>query len=173
MGSPALTMGKSITVIKTDHTGREVWRYDGVILEEDDSHIKLEACFNRDDLDLGYVIFRKGDRFVEHFYTDRWYNIFEVHDVEDDHKKGWYCNFARPARFGDGEVKADDLALDLFVYPDGQMLILDEAEFEALPISQTEKEKVRKALADLQEMAKEGKPPFVREEHHQHPPDKS
>lgn len=154
-------MREPVTVIKTDHTGREVWRYEGVILERDNSHIKLEAYFNRDDLDLGYAVFRKGDRFVEFFYTDRWYNIFEVHDVEDDHTKGWYCNFARPARISEGQVRADDLALDLFVYPDRRMLVLDSEEFEALPISQPEKEKVREALASLQEMVRKGKPPFV------------
>jgi predicted RNA-binding protein associated with RNAse of E/G family len=156
-------MSGPVTVIKTDYAGREVWRYEGTAIEQDDSHIKLEAYFNRPDLDLGYVIFRRGDRFVEFFYTNRWYNIFEVHDIEDGHIKGWYCNFARPARIGGGLVQADDLALDLFVYPDGRMLILDEEEFEGLPINQAEKEKVREALASLQEMVREGKPPFTRQ----------
>ena len=43
--------------------------------------------------------------------------------------KGWYCNITRPARFGPGRVTAEDLALDVFVYPDGRTLVLDEEEF--------------------------------------------
>ncbi len=155
-------MGSDITVIKNDHTGAEVWRYEGAILERTPEHVLLEARFNRDEVDLGYVTFRRGDRFVEHFYADRWYNVFEVHDGESDRLKGWYCNLTRPAAFHDGIVAADDLALDLFVYPDGRQLVLDEDEFADLPISGDERAAVRAALADLRARAEEGRPPFTR-----------
>src|SRR5690349_13550539 len=102
-----------VLVIKNNHLGKEMLRYDGVILKRNDSGILLEAIFDRDDLDLGYTVFRRGDRFVEWFYSDRWYNIFEIHNAEDDQIKGWYCNFTRPAKFGDTRIEADDLALDL------------------------------------------------------------
>ncbi|HEC23643.1 MAG TPA: DUF402 domain-containing protein [Chloroflexi bacterium] len=149
-----------ITVIKADHTGREVWRYRGVVLERDSRHVKLEARFNRDDYDLGYATFRRNDRFVEYFYSDRWYNIFEIHDADDDHLKGWYCNFTRPARLDRETIRADDLALDLFVYPDRRVLILDREEFEALPLREDERAAVLAALEELQERVREGLPPF-------------
>ncbi len=151
---------RPITVIKNDHTGREVWRYEGTLLERTPTHVRLEARFSREDLELGYVAFRRGDRFVEEFYSDRWYNIFEVHDVADDRLKGWYCNFTRPAQLGEDMVSADDLALDLFVAPDGNMLVLDREEFEALPISDQEREEVLKALAELQVRVSQRQPPF-------------
>jgi predicted RNA-binding protein associated with RNAse of E/G family len=157
-------MGSDITVIKNDHTGTEMWRYEGVILERTPEHVRLEAHFNRDVVDLGYVTFRRGDRFVEHFYADRWYNVFEVHDGESDRLKGWYCNLTRPAEFHDGIVEADDLALDLFVYPDGRQLVLDEDEFAGLPLNEDERAAVRAALDELRVRAAEGRPPFV-----QHP----
>jgi predicted RNA-binding protein associated with RNAse of E/G family len=153
-------MGEPITVIKNDHTGREVWRYRGVVLERSPTHVRLEATFNRDDVDLGYAVFRRGDRFVECFYADRWYNLFEVHDVDDDHLKGWYCNFTRPARLSAHEISADDLALDLYVYPDGRALVLDRDEFDALPISAAERAAVLEALDRLQAMIRDGAPPF-------------
>ena len=154
-------MTESIAVIKTDYAGREVWRYDGVILERSATHVTLEARFNRDDMDLGYVLFRRGDRFVEHFYSDRWYNVFEVYDGADGVLKGWYCNITRPARLAENEVRADDLALDLFVYPDRRQLVLDRKEFDALPISAAEREAGLAALAALQLRARSGEPPFV------------
>jgi predicted RNA-binding protein associated with RNAse of E/G family len=150
----------SIIVIKNDHAGREVWRYQGRILERTERHVTLEAFFARDDMDLGFIVFRKGDRFVETFYADRWYNVFEVHDVEDDRLKGWYCNITRPAVLANSSVRADDLALDLFVYPDGRTLVLDEDEFANLPLSEPERQKAREALDALQVLARAGQPPF-------------
>lgn len=138
-----------ITVIKTDHAGREVWRYQGVVLKCDAHHVMLEARFNRDDLALDYVILRRGDRFVETFYDDRWYNVFEVHDKDSDRIKGWYYNFARPAHITGGEIRSDDLALDLWVEPDGRRLVLDRDEFDALPIDESERAAVLGALRKL------------------------
>jgi hypothetical protein len=139
-----------IIVIKTDHTGLEVWRYEGIILDRGPHYIKLEASFNRDDLILEYVTLRRGDRFVETFYDNRWYNLFEVHDKDDDHVKGWYYNFARPACLTGGEVRSDDLALDLWVDPDGHRLVLDQEEFDALPIDEVERTAVLNTLKILQ-----------------------
>ncbi len=150
-----------ITVIKNDHAGREVWRYEGHVLERGQHHVTLEAFFRRDDMDLGFVIFRRGDRFVETFYTDRWYNVFEVHDVDDDHIKGWYCNITRPAVLADRTVQADDLALDLFIYPDGRLLVLDEEEFAALPIPDVDRRLARTALESLLALVRSAGSPFV------------
>lgn len=141
--------GTSLTVIKNDYTGKEVWRYDGVLIESHPNRVTLEARFNRDDQTLDYVVFRRGDRFVEQFYTDRWYNVFEIHDVGDDRLKGWYCNFARPAHIADGVITSDDLALDLWVYPDGRLLTLDRDEFDALPIPAEERRAVLEAHHEL------------------------
>jgi len=153
-------MGEPITVIKNDHAGKEVWRYEGVVTERRGNNLVIEAPFNMGERDLGYVIFRRNDRFVEYHYTDRWYNISEVHAVEDDSLKGWYCNFQRPAITANGIIQADDLALDLFVRPDGEMLVLDEDEFAALEIGEAERAAVLSALAELQAMVKAGEMPF-------------
>ncbi len=54
----------NITIRKLNHEGRETWRYTGVVLERTATCVKLEAFFNRDDSDAGYVVFRRGDRFT-------------------------------------------------------------------------------------------------------------
>lgn len=149
-----------ITVIKNDHTGREVWRYQGVVLARTPASVTLEAYFNRDDRDDGYMVFRRGDRFVERFFSDRWYNIFELYDVDDGRLKGWYCNIARPAELGAEVIRQDDLALDLFVYPDGSMLELDRAEFDALPLSDRDRAAALAALQELRLRAEAGQAPF-------------
>ena len=146
-------MSDDIVVYKLDYLGREVWQYPARVLARDEHSIRLEAYFNRDDMDLGYAVFKRGDRFVETFYSDRWYNVFAVYDRDGGRLKGWYCNVCRPARIGATAVCCDDLALDVWVSPVGDVTVLDEEEFARLELSDGEREAAREALRELLERA--------------------
>lgn len=151
----------TITVIKNDHRGREVWRYTGRVLARGTTWVQLEARFERpQDVITPYHTFRRGDRFVEWFFSDRWYNIFEMHDADDDRLTGWYCNITRPALLDGDTIYADDLALDLFVAPDGTVTVLDEDEFAALPLDETTRTQACRALQELRAMIAARQPPF-------------
>jgi len=149
-----------ILIRKLNLRGEQTWSYSGVVLERGPAHVRLEARFNRETMDLGYVVFETGDRFVEWFFADRWYNIFEVHSVHDDRIKGWYCNVTRPATIEAGVVAAVDLALDVWIAPDGSVSVLDEGEFAALDLSDAERQAALGALEELRSMARERKRPF-------------
>lgn len=123
------------TIIKKNAMNQETWRYHGRLLERADDHLVLEAFFDRDDMDLHGLFLAKGDRFVETWYTDRWFNIFEIHAREDDHLRGWYCNIGSPAVVDGNQISYIDLCLDLLVFPDGRQIVLDEAEFAELDLS--------------------------------------
>lgn len=153
-------MNEMITVHKLDDRGREVWRYRGTLVREDDSSIMLVAHFDREDVEFHGLHIRRGDRFIETFYRDRWYNIFAIYDVDNNHLKGWYCNITRPARIGDGHVYAEDLALDLIVLPNGSMHTLDEDEFNNLELNHEEKANALHTLKHLKSLAAERKSPF-------------
>lgn len=140
---------REVVVIKLDPQGQETWRYDGKVLAEDDTSILLEAYFNREDLLFHGIHLKENDRFVEKYYNDRWYNIFEIHDREDDLLKGWYCNITEPARFTPNRIEYKDLALDVLVYPNGEYLILDENEFVALNINEDTRKQALNALDAL------------------------
>jgi predicted RNA-binding protein associated with RNAse of E/G family len=143
----------TITIRKLNLDGREVFAYTGRLLSRTPSAVVVEATFERyERLDLGYAVFERGDRFVEYFYSDRWYNVFEVHAVGDDQLRGWYCNITRPAILEANTVSAVDLALDAFVYPDGRVLLLDEDEFAALPLSDSERRAALEAVTELKQM---------------------
>jgi uncharacterized protein len=150
-----------ITARKLDHEGRERFRYTGVVLDRGPTWVRLEAPFNWSDKDMGFTIFREGDRFVELYNADRWYNICEVHDVSDDHLKGWYCDFTRPPIITSDTISYSDLALDLWVDPAGKILILDEDEFAALPVDDNTKEHVRQAVGELRARVERREPPFA------------
>jgi uncharacterized protein len=138
-----------VEVIKLNLKRQETWRYSGKVLRREAHGLRLEALFNREDMLFHGILLGKGDRFVEEYYDDRWYNIFEIHDREDGRLKGWYCNICLPAEIEAAEVRYVDLALDLLVYPDGRQLVLDEDEFAAEVMSDEMRAQALAAMQDL------------------------
>ena len=137
--------------------------YQGELLLAEGDHILIHARWERAPLDLGYVVFEPGDHFYEHYYTQRWFNIFEVRSAAGD-LKGWYCNVTRPAQVTGDVITSEDLELDLFVAPDRRHLLrLDLDEFEARDLETVDPPVHSAALAaldELEQMARSGEPPF-------------
>jgi len=148
-----------ITVQKKNPAGEVTYQYEGVLVERDENSIKIEALFDRADMPFQDVVFKTGDRFVEYYYSDRWYNIFAIHDRDDGHIKGWYCNVGMPAVIKDEVVSYVDLALDLWVSADGRQAVLDEDEFEALELSSELRSKALNGLNTLKDLFLNDKPP--------------
>ncbi|HET6319006.1 MAG TPA: DUF402 domain-containing protein, partial [Chloroflexota bacterium] len=74
-----------------------------------------------------------GDVFVEFYYWVRPYNVFQVSSA-DGTLKGWYANLGLPAELEarQNELRYVDLALDLWVSPNGEHVVLDEDELAEL-----------------------------------------
>ena len=154
---------KSITVHLLKPGKNTTITYAGELLSATPEQIVIEARWDRPTIDLGYVVFATGDRFTEHYYTARWYNIFEVRSAAG-RLKGWYCNVTRPAQFDGATLTSEDLELDLFVPPDRLApLRLDLDEFAARDFEQREPAThaaALAALAELEALARAGAPPF-------------
>ncbi len=144
-----LIMTDTLTVRKFNLNQELVIAYDGTLLERTADTIVLEARFQRETMDLGYTILEHDDRFIEHFFDNRWYNIFEIHSVHDDHLKGWYCNIARPAVFSEATIEQIDLALDVWINPDGSYHVLDQDEFDALSLDRITRLRAQQAIGEL------------------------
>jgi hypothetical protein len=145
-------MSQPITVIKRNVRGEETWRYTGTLVGREGNALCLEAPFNGEDSPFMGIVIRRGDRFVETWYTDRWYNIFEIHDRDDDSLKGWYCNIGKPAVFDANDVISYvDLALDLWIAPDGTQTVLDEDEFTNIEWDEETRSRPLAAMEELQE----------------------
>ena len=152
--------GEPVTVVKRGADGRELWRYQGTVLAASDQLVILEAVYDQPDENFHGLELRRGDRFVESHYGDRWYNVFAIHDVDTGECKGWYCNVSRPASFDGDVIAADDLALDLVVNTEGQSIVLDQEEFNALELSETDRAAAIAALRELQQLAAKFEGPF-------------
>ena len=139
----------TITIVKQDYRGKETWRYEGKLISRSPNKIVIEAFFDREDTPVEGIILLRGDRFIETYYSDRWYNIYEIQEQLNGRLKLWYCNVAYPAEIKNYSISYRDLALDLLVYPDGRQTVLDEDEFEALPLPDVVKTTARKALLEL------------------------
>jgi len=137
-------------VHKLSPQGEELWRYQGTVLRRTGASMVLEAVYDRSDVDFHGLGLRHGDRFVETHYSDRWYNVFAVHDVDSGELKGWYCNIVRPARLEPEHIWSVDLALDLVVLPDGRWVVVDQDEFVELRLAPEERKQAAQALGRLQ-----------------------
>jgi uncharacterized protein len=148
-----MIINNNITVIKLNVQNRETFRYSGQVLALYPDAVVLQAFFNRPDLSFHGITMANGDRFIEIYFHRRWYNVLEIHDRQDDHLKGWYCNVTMPARITSRKVAYVDLALDLLVFPDGQQLVLDEDEFQVMKLDEDTRNQASATLKELQDLA--------------------
>lgn len=158
--SGASLVGRRVTIRKLSARGELVFAYAGVIAATLSEGVRVNAEWTRARMELGYTTFEPGDHFIEWFYTDRWYNIMEVHE-QDGQLKGWYCNITWPAEITNEFVSYRDLTLDLWVASDGSALTLDVDEFEAdLSLSAEERAQALAALDALRAHLQRGETPF-------------
>ena len=152
---------RAIHVHKLDEHGVVVFTYEAKIEERLANGVRLAAHWDRPPMDLGYITFETGDSFTEWYYSDRWYNIFEIASP-DGTLQGWYCNVAAPANIEEYDLYCRDLLLDLWVTPDGRTHVLDEDEFAAAMLDGATREQARAGLAELQRLVAERQEPFAR-----------
>ena len=148
-----------IKVQKKNPAGELTYEYEGIVLSRDENSITLEALFDREDMVFVDIVLKKGDRFVEHYYTDHWYNIFTVYDRDNGRLKGWYCNVGEPAVIEDSMVSYVDLALDLWISANGKQTVLDEDEFEKLDLNEELGAGALSGLNELKRLFENNKPP--------------
>ncbi|MFZ5855882.1 MAG: DUF402 domain-containing protein [Chloroflexota bacterium] len=151
-------MREKVIVDKLSPQGELKWSYAGEVIERGETHLVLEAFFDRDDMPFMDTTLKRGDRFVETYFTNRWYNIFEIYDRDNGALKGWYCNITRPSKFADGRVEYVDLFLDLWISADGRQTVLDEDEFLAAELDEQTRRAARKALNELRKRFESKRP---------------
>jgi len=112
-------------------------------------------------LDKGYI----GVWFVS---TWEWHDIGAIYDPEKNFK-GYYCDIATPIRRVPNGYEMTDLFLDLWVFPNGKYLILDQDEFDkAVKKGWLTGHQIARAKAELQGLIsmvkfKQFPPPIIQE----------
>ncbi|MFS8640022.1 MAG: DUF402 domain-containing protein [Symbiobacteriaceae bacterium] len=97
------------------------------------------ATWTRGRVDVTAFLFEPGDRLVEVFWPDRWFNVIRA-ATPGGVLKGYYINLATPARLlapprdeagGCWALEYVDLVLDAVVDPGGRWWWLDREAFRA------------------------------------------
>ena len=157
LGNPLL---QEVTVKLVKPAKNETVTYRGQLLLQEPNHLLVHARWTHDSLHYDYVSYEYGDHFFEHYYLDKWFNIFEFRSPAGK-LKGWYCNVTKPATLSGNVITSEDLELDLFVSVDRRtVLTLDEDEFEARALDAETRTSALNALAELKRRVSEQAPPF-------------
>jgi predicted RNA-binding protein associated with RNAse of E/G family len=147
---PDLAQGATVRVTQVKHERRGA-EYPARVVHTDGTHVTVAAVWT-ERVEREHFSFEPGDRSIEHYWTDRWYSIWQVH-AADGRLKGWYCNVARPARVDRTTLVSEDLELDLWVpQPPGAPIRLDEDEFTASGLPERDHAAAANAMRALDEL---------------------
>lgn len=99
------------------------------------------------------------------FYPDRWYNVICMIRKGGVH---YYCNIASPSLVDEEAIKNIDYDLDVKLFPDGRIEILDEDEYEQhgreMGYSEPLKHAIEKGLDELIGKIRKKESPFNQKE---------
>lgn len=111
-----------------DNSVRRSWKCDLVHREGD--LLVFFGTFDKEVVhpDLGKV--RKGTVSYEYYWLNRWYNIFAFYEPEGAFRN-WYCNVNMPPVLNGSTLNYIDLDIDVLVWPDNTVKVLDMDEFES------------------------------------------
>ena len=120
---------RDLTIQAKKYDGRIRKTWHGGVLSESPELILLVARFHEDvhHNDLGHI--RSGTISFEHFWFDKWYNIFRFHQPSGE-LLAYYINISMPPILEGNTLSYVDLDIDVVVWPDQRVEVLDRDDFE-------------------------------------------
>lgn len=91
-------------------------------------------------------VIRPGTVSYEYYWLGRWYNVFRFHEP-DGQLRNYYCNLNMPPSFENGVLDYVDLDIDVLVWPDYSIEVLDLDDYEKNAERYGYPEQVRKMAA--------------------------
>lgn len=122
------------------------------MVEQEDSLIVFVGEFEKEVRHSHLGVIRRGTISYEYYWLDRWFNVFRFHEPGGN-LRNFYCNLNMPPKFQDGILDYIDLDIDILVWQNFEVEILDLDEFEEnaekFGYSDDLKEKVHATLDEL------------------------
>ncbi|WP_423363000.1 DUF402 domain-containing protein [Mycoplasma sp. P36-A1] len=121
-----LSVGQRIEIhsYKHDEKIHRVWKY-GTVVDINKDYLVVVNNKTRVIESSGRVWYTKEPA-VCFFFKDHWYNIISMLRTNGIH---YYCNIASPFVWDGEAIKYIDYDLDLKVFPNNSMRVLDEKEY--------------------------------------------
>jgi protein associated with RNAse G/E len=137
------------------------WRAE--LLKETEEYFLFVGEFDSEVKHSKLGVIGRGTVSYEYYWKNEWYNVFRFHEPGGD-LRNFYCNVNQPPRLENGVLDYIDLEIDILVWRDFSLEILDLDEYEEssekFNFSDEVKYKVEESLNKLLEMIKEKKFPF-------------
>lgn len=121
-----LRVGQKVEIHSYKHDGKihRVWKY-GFIIDVSEDRLVVVNNKTRVIESSGRVWYTKEPA-VCYFFTNKWFNVISMLRSNGVH---FYCNIASPSLWDGEAIKYIDYDLDLKVFPNNTMKILDEKEY--------------------------------------------
>jgi uncharacterized protein len=152
-----------ITVNSRKYDGSLHRSWQGGLLSQQDTSLVLVGTFDRDVEHAELGLISRGTLSFEHFWLDRWYNVFRFYEP-DGRFRNYYCNIGMPPVLSADVLDFVDLDLDIVVRSDLKCEILDRDDFEQNAVKYGYPDVIRgraeAALAELMVLIEERQTPF-------------
>lgn len=167
---PEVRGGETFRVVKVSPEGEAVTEYPATVAISHcgDEWVCVEARWTFRSLNIDGLIFEPGDRLLEWFSRDHWYNVFAIYSPEGEYR-GCYANVTYPTRYdpvtSPPTLAWHDLYLDVIALPDGSYVIRDEDELDESGLASTAPDLHARIVAGCRELLahlQSGAAPFHR-----------
>ncbi|HXH70973.1 MAG TPA: DUF402 domain-containing protein [Pyrinomonadaceae bacterium] len=111
---------------KFDGTIHKTWSAN--LIERKDKLLTLVGEFEEEIKHSHLGVIRRGTVSYEFYWLDGWFNVFRFHEP-DGSLRNFYCNINMPPKFEDNVLDYVDLDIDVLVWKNFSIEILDADEF--------------------------------------------
>ncbi len=112
---------------KFDGTIHRTWKAN--LIEQKKSFLSFVGEFEKEVKHPHLGLIRRGTISYEFYWLDGWFNVFRFHEI-DGSLRNFYCNLNMPPKFENNILDYIDLDVDVLVWKDFSIEILDVDEFE-------------------------------------------
>ena len=117
----------TINARKFDNSVHRSWSAE--LIEKVGSLLLFRGVFDSEVVHPELGVIGGGTVSYEYYWLDQWYNVFRFHQP-DGTLRNYYCNVNLPPRYDDGVLDYVDLDLDVLVWRDFRVELLDREDFE-------------------------------------------
>jgi uncharacterized protein len=118
-----------VTINSRKFDGRVHRSWQAELIERNGSLLTFRGVFEQEVRHSNLGVIRPGTVSYEYYWLDRWYNVFRFHEPEGD-LRNYYCNVNLPPKYENEVLDYIDLDIDLVIWSDDRVEVLDIEEFE-------------------------------------------
>ena len=117
-----------VTINSRKFDGKIHRSWNAELLSKENSMLLLVGEFEKQVEHSHLGVIRRKTVSYEYYWLDRWYNVFRFHEP-DGSLRNFYCNVNLPPTFENGVLDYIDLDIDVLVWKDFSLSVLDLDEF--------------------------------------------